>query len=157
MKTIWKEVHGREVVESCEILEYPEAELEEGRKFFDANMQALASKMGVTLDQLKQLQGIDDEKYAEQKALYAEKAAAAKLVLYAIIEKEGLKVEDEEYQTLLKNYVMSSGKTEEAFIETYGKDTIERDIMLERVVKIIMDNAYMVEATPTPTPAAGEE
>lgn len=139
-----------QVVESSEILEYPEAELEAGRQLFDMNMQALAAKMGVTLEQLKQLQGTDDEKYAEQRALYGEKAAAAKMVLNAIVEKEGFKVEDEEYQTLFKNYVQQSGKTEEAFIEAYGEDTIERDIMLRRVVKLIMDNAYMVEATPTP-------
>lgn len=145
-----------QVVDSCEILEYPESEVEAGRELFDKNMKLFAQQVGMTLEQLMQVQGLDDDGYAEQQDYYAHQSAAASLVLKAIIEKEGFTTEDSEYQELYKKYLSESGKTEEEFIEANGEDVIQRNIMLERVMKIIMDNAVFVEATPTPAGAAAE-
>ncbi len=73
----------------------------------------------------------------------------------AIESAEGLSNEDEEYHTLLDQYVADSGMDQDAFISYYGMFNVEQTIMMKRISDLIIDNATVSEKVAEAGEASG--
>lgn len=97
--------------------------------------------------------GMDEETFDAEIKKAAELQVKQKYVLEAISKEEGLKVTDEEYTKSLADYAKNYGyDTPEEFEKAYGKENVNKTILLDKALAVIKDNAVEVEATPTPEP-----
>lgn len=155
-ETALKSAAIQTAVSNAEILEYPQEELDEAAKLYEQNLLSIAQMYGMGLEDLLEAQGISEEDYEKQKKEYAESIAASTLVMQAIAKEEGLTEKDKEYKDTLASYMEGSGLSEEEFLKQYGEDSVKKTIMMERVCKIIIDNAKVEEVSSDAEPAPAE-
>ena len=104
------------VVEGSTINQYPEKLVEFGSAVYANQLESYCQYYNVSLDDYLSTVGSSKEEYEEQKKNYGENLAAQLLVMAAIESAEGLSNEDDEYHTLLEQYVTDSGMDQDAFI-----------------------------------------
>lgn len=138
------------VVEGSTVNQYPEKLVEFGSAVYANQLESYCTYMNVSLEDYLNTVGSSQEEYEEQKKSYGENLAAQLLVMAAIESAEGLSNEDEEYNTLLEQYVTDSGMDQEAFISYYGTFNVEQTIMMKRISDIIIANATVSEKVAEP-------
>lgn len=129
------------VLDNAVINEYPEEVVEYGVKIYKSQFETYAAYSGVTVEEFVESQGMTAEQYEEQSKTYGNSVAAQILVANAIAEKENLKTGDEEYKTILQEYLDSYEMTEEEFFEQNNKANVDQTILLDRVNNLIIKNA----------------
>lgn len=146
-----------QIVEETEVLKYPEEELNAQVKALDENYRAMAENYGYDdwdkfLDEYFK---VDQAEYDEQIKLYAENVVKQEMIIYAISEKEGIKVSDEEYQSYLDEMLTESGfEDEDAFKEYTGMTLkeyaenykLDRDLLLTKELDAIYERLEKTEA-----------
>ena len=99
-------------------------------------------------DYLTDTLGVTQEQFDEQVELYAKELVKQEMIIYAIAEKEGLSVSDEEYDTYLDNMLASSGFQDEAAfkeytgmsLKKYAKTyNLDRDLLLTKELDTIYE------------------
>lgn len=139
----------QQVVGEAEVKDYPDSLMEYGVKLFKNQIEAYAQYAKVELAEYIKSQGISEEEFEEQAEDTGKNIVKQMLVLNAIAQKEGIKEGDEEYKEVLQGYIEASGGiTEEEFFKTNNKSNVDQSILLERVCKLILDNATINEVTP---------
>ncbi len=133
------------VVEGSTINQYPEKLVEFGSAVYANQLESYCQYYNVSLDDYLSTVGSSKEEYEEQKKNYGENLAAQLLVMAAIESAEGLSNEDDEYHTLLEQYVTDSGMDQDAFISYYGTFNVEQTIMMKRISDLIIANATVSE------------
>lgn len=63
------------------------------------------------------------------------------LTMQAIANREGLNVEDEEFETLMQDMADQNGQTLEAFKEANNLEILREDLMVEKVQDFLIENA----------------
>ena len=90
----------------------------------------------ITFEQMLQMSGINGIDGLKE---YTKEFILSELVVYAVIQAEGLKITDEEYAALISELVESTGKTEAEVIEYYGgEDAIKKNMLLDKVDKLVV-------------------
>lgn len=135
------------VVDGCTINEYPDTLVEMGKKLYTNQAETYAKYAGMELDDFIESSGITKEEFEENAQEYGKDVAAQALVCQAICDAEGFAIGDEAYQEALENMLTEYGCTEEELIQSYGQDNVEQSIMVNRVSKLILDNAVIEEVT----------
>lgn len=143
------------VVEGSTVNQYPEKLVEFGSAVYANQLEGYCKYYNVSLEDYLSTIGSSREEYEEQKKSYGENLAAQILVMAAIESAEGLSNEDEEYHTLLDQYVADSGMDQEAFISYYGMFNVEQTIMMKRISDLIIDNATVSEKVAEAGEASG--
>lgn len=133
------------VVEGCEILEYPEFLLEEGSNLFREEINGYAQMSGMELKDFLTSQEVTEEEFERQCQEFGKSIASQKLVMQAVKEAEGMKDSDEEAEELLEKYAQQAGMSSEELLEKYGREEIYQTITLERVCRVILENAVPQE------------
>ena len=84
---------------------------------------------------------------AEEAEKMAKDTVAREMVCFLIADKEGMTVSEEDYNAGVEKYV-SEGKadTAEALEKQYGKEAIEQNILLEKVLDFITESAVEVDS-----------
>lgn len=138
-----------QVVEGSEIKEYPESLVKQGEDTYQDQVESYAQMFGMEVEDYIEQLGMSQEEYDAQKEEYGKSITAARLVLQAIVKAEGYTVDDEDYKNRLAEYVEQQQTTEEEFLEQYGEDVVEEQIMMDRVLDLIMENAVVTEKQET--------
>ncbi len=141
------------IMASCEVAEYPEDEVEAEKQgmidYYTAYAEYYASYFGFdTETALAYFFGMEStealETYAEE---YAYNITKNKMILQKIASIEGIEVTEEDYKTQGLDYAISYGYEDLATFETdYGKEEIERVILLDMVMDYLLAQSVIVDA-----------
>ena len=133
------------VLENSEVNEYPEEVVQYGRYYYDQLLKSYCQQSGITLEQYMEAKNMTADDYKEMQTAYAQSMAGQLLILAAIEKAEGISAEDQQYQESLKELIEASGVDEDTFFSYYERFSVEQSLMLERINKIIVDNAVVTE------------
>ena len=139
-----------QIVEETEVFQYPEEEVEEQVALLNDTYRDMAENYGYEdWDEfLDQYFAIDQTEYDEQIRVYAESIVKQEMIIYAIAQKEGIEVTEEEYQSYIEEMLASSGFSDEDAFEEYAGMTIDeyaetykldRDLLLTKELDTIYD------------------
>lgn len=130
------------VLESSEVLEYPEKDIEDAVAAFKDSMQLYADQAEMTLDEFVESQEISQEEFEELCLQYAQGKVKQNLIVQGIMDAEGLSLDDKESLELQEQLVelMGAGDLAE-LIDIYGQDHVNESIALLRVEDLIVENA----------------
>lgn len=140
------------IVENSTIKGYPQDEIDSYVENMTSYYESIASAWGYSLDDfLSSMYGYTPEEFEKEANTLAEATIARQMICKLIAKAEGMTVTDEEYQEGLKAYAEeyssdSKTYTAESFEEEYGKDVVEENILLEKVLDFITESAVEVEA-----------
>ena len=134
-----------QVVESSEVIKYPEDEVNKYVEEIEAQYQAMADNNGMELKDLWEQYGIKSEKeYNTENKETAQAYVKEQMVMYDIAEKEDLSYTDEEEDELRTQLEDAGYQDDETFVETFGQDMdtyIELALTFNKVGEFIYDNA----------------
>ena len=133
------------VLENSEVNEYPEEVVQYGRYYYDQLLKSYCQHSGITLEQYMEAKNMTADDYKEMQTAYAQSMAGQLLIMAAIEKAEGISAEDQQYQESLKELIEASGVDEDTFFSYYERFSVEQSLMLERINKIIVDNAVVTE------------
>lgn len=145
------------VVDGCTINEYPEPLVEIGKKVYKDAIEEDAAYVSMSVEDYVTAMGSTMEDYEANMEEYGKNIAARSMICYAISEKEGFALGDEDYQARLQKLCEDMQCTEEELIAYNGQDIVEQNIMLNRVVDFIMENANVIEITSNDAALQGTE
>ena len=111
---------------------------------------AYLQNYGISLDDYLE-QYADRATYNQEKATYAGTMAKSALLLDAVKEAEGWTTDDQDYQQILNDEAANANMSQEDFLKAandyYGEDTVVRNIMMERMINMVLDNATVNTVT----------
>lgn len=116
-----------------------EAAVEQQYQSLLDNYNAMMSMYGMTLADYVKMFGMTEEQFQEELRVTAEKAVQEQLLVAAIADAEGLKVDDTDRAKLAEQY-NTDIKTLQ---DTYGEESVDETAMVYKVVGFIKDNAVV--------------
>lgn len=139
------------VVSSSKVKKYPEKELSDAKADVKKQFESYASQSGADVATLRSQMGLSDNKdYNNYIAEQAKGTVKNELVVYYIVQKEGIKL-DADSADELEKLIEKSGLTDETFESQYGqsikeyvkenKHTYEVSMLTEKVTDFIYKNA----------------
>lgn len=141
------------IVSASEVIKYPDKEVQGVIDSTVAEYKGYAEQYEMEyLEFLQQYVGVEDEAdFNAQVADYAKVLVKEEMILYYIAEKEDLDITKDEYKQFITDTLADYGYTEESFKETQGKtyedavgkDTIERQLFLNKVQDFILSKAVV--------------
>ena len=144
-QTLWSEA-----VENAEVKKYPEDSIKTEQKAIIEQYKVMAQNYNMEWeDFLKTYMQTTDKEFKKQAKTYAESVAKQKLVLYAIADKEDLKISDKDYKARLEELLKNAGMTEKQFKEQYNmtleeyaeQNDFKSNFLSEKVNDFIYKNA----------------
>ena len=141
---------------------YPEAELERVQNEFIEEYQNYADQYGMEYaDFIEQQTGMSEEEFNKQIEEYSKSIVLQEMVLYYMVDKEGIKISKDEYENYISEQLTSMGMTEDSFETAYGQsfedymteDMIRRYIYTDKVTQLLLDNAVQVDELSEPDDA----
>lgn len=141
------------VMESFEVIKYPESELEYYKNMMYNAYESYAEQNNYySLEYFLRIEyGKPIEVFEEETEEYAKDVVKELLVLYTIKKAEGISVSDEEYAAAISSYVSSAetfldgdasgSMSADELEEYYGKETIENAALREKVIRLIAESA----------------
>ena len=139
----------QKVVDSTEILAFPEAVLSDLAKDYDEYMEGEAELYEKSLEDYVSEMGMDMAQYKEMRDTQVRYEARERLILEALVDAEGVTEEDPEYveqvSKLEEDYMM----TREELEENYGSDVIQ-DYIFSNIVQGRILSYANIKTTETP-------
>ncbi len=122
-------------------------------------VKTYASYFGMEFEDFLSAQGFTEETFEEEAAGYAENQAKVLYICQAIIDAENITITDEEGEELMADYMVQYGvDTLEALREALnGGDEVDKAIVTEKALQIVIDNATITETEAEEAPAEEAE
>lgn len=149
---LWNQISA-----SSEVKKYPEKEINAYKEKTETQMKEYAKQQNMELDKfIKQTYGVEKKEFDKQMQSSAEQFIKSELIIYAIADKENLKVTDKDLEEYKENQLKMIGYTEEQFeaqagqtFEEYmgGKEQMESAVLYEKVMDFVTDNAKVEKAS----------
>lgn len=131
------------ILEDSEIKSYPDVLIDEYKASLKEEFNYYASISGIELEAfLNQYYQMTLEQFEVEAQTYAENRASLEMILQAIIDKENIKLSNDEYQEGIEKYFTELGiTTEEQLFEYVTEDEIRKNLLLEKAFEFISDSA----------------
>ena len=134
------------VVDSSEVLEYPQEDIEKQKKEYRKITQRFADQAKMELEEFVKLQNMTMEQFEASTQQYAELIVKQDLVIQAILDAENISLNDEECLEIQEELIKNSGSKDLAeMIDRYGQEGVDEAIGLLRVEDFILKNAKINE------------
>ena len=146
------------VMDNSEARSYPEGFVDEELTRIKEEYQSYADMYGMTMDEFREtFLGYTEEEMNTEFEEEAKSAVFEKLIAYAILEKEGIKISKSDFKDYLSGLLEESGYTEETFKEDYEMSIEEyaeqydmyTEFVLDQAKDIMYKNATAVPASET--------
>ena len=125
-------------------MDIPEAMIETTQRQMLEEFEQRIAGQGLTFDQYKMFTGTDEDKLLEQIRPQAELRIKSRLVLEAVVEAEGIKASDEDFdkeiEKVAEAYRMEKDKAADMIGEE-GKEEIMKDLAVTKAAEFVRDNA----------------
>lgn len=142
----------RKVIDGSTVSEYPEQQVTERvQKMVDSVTQAAESN-GMDLASYLQNFGYDEESFKSQVQESVETYIRERMIILTIAGKEGIKATESEVEAKKQELLDQTGISDiETLKSTYGyeDDDFEYEIIYNKIVDLVYENAKAVEATDT--------
>lgn len=142
----------RKVIDGSTVSEYPEQQVTERvQKMVDSVTQAAESN-GMDLASYLQNFGYDEESFKSQVQESVETYIRERMIILTIAGKEGIKATESEVEAKKQELLDQTGISDiETLKSTYGyeEDDFEYEIIYNKIVDLVYENAKAVEATDT--------
>ncbi len=141
---IWETVMG-----NCEILGYPEAELDAEEQSFRNYYEQYAAYYNMTLDAFITANNMTNEQFEELLSTWAKSNIEYLMVASVIADAEDITVSDEEYQHEVESFLAGNGfssvedyesQYNEDFDDVNGKN-IRNNLLINKVVDFLLENS----------------
>jgi trigger factor len=154
MNEAWKKVS-----DAAEVKEYPEDIYQEYYDTQYEQYETYATSYGFdTLEAYIEESGSTMEEFEASLKEYAEMSVKNELAFRLIAEKEGIEITEEAYKEAIEEYAEQYGyEDSESFVTQVGKSNIVKQMLWEKVIEVILDNAVDVKATSAPTTEAATQ
>ncbi|MBN7772809.1 trigger factor [Clostridium aminobutyricum] len=137
------------VVDNAKVLKYPDKELKDIKETIKTQYEPYAEQYGMEYaDFMEQMLGMTEDEYAKT-------IVHQEMVIYSIARKEGITINDSEYDKLLKDYMKEQNITSDkefkaqygaSFEEYVGKANLMKSFMMEKVLDFVVDQSVKVPA-----------
>ncbi|MDO4678601.1 MAG: trigger factor [Eubacteriales bacterium] len=135
-----------QVVDSSEVLEYPQEDIEKQKKEYKKITQRFADQAEMELEEFVESQNMTMEQFEASMQQYAELIVKQDLVIQAILDAENISLNDEECLEIQDELIKNSGSKDLAeMIDRYGQEGVDEAIGLLRVEDFILKNAKINE------------
>ena len=132
----------QQVMDNCTFAELPQDKVDEEVENMYNSYEQYAGYYGLEMADFLEQMGMSEEDFRTELTSYAENLVKRNLVFNAIVEKEGLTVSDDEYEKTAEEKATDYGyESKDAMEEALGADTIREDILWDKVLTLIADNA----------------
>ncbi|MBO4863252.1 MAG: trigger factor [Eubacterium sp.] len=142
----------QKVLDSSDISEYPEQEVNERIQTLIDSVTETAESNGIDLATYLSYYGYDEEGFKDQIKTSVQEYIREKMVILTIAETEGITATDEEIEAKKQELLDQTGMTDiETFKQSYGytEEDFSYEIIYNKIVDFIYNNAVQVEATGT--------
>lgn len=146
---IWQKYY-----DSCEVIKYPQKELDGMKEQQREYYESLAAAYGTDFDELLSAMSMTAEDFDAQIEEYAKSMIAQDMALYALARAEGIEADEESIEEA-KQYVLEAQgvETEEELRDNYGIDfddpslanSIEMNAILQKTLDFLLENAEKAE------------
>jgi trigger factor len=140
-------------------VELPDSLIEDETSHRMRHAEDQASRYGLTLDQMLEIQGWDRERLAEDNRQHALRAIKADLVLESVARAEELDVTAEEIGTQIGTLAQAYDRDPKELAKQLDRSgqivTLAGDIIRSKALDIIVDHADITEETPSPDEGDG--
>lgn len=141
-----------QVVEGSKIKEYPKAYVDAMKKQLNTSIQGYLSQQGVTMDDYLAQGNLTKDDYEEQVDKTAKENVGGQVVYNAIMQAEGMEIEDGDYKKELDSYLKNYNAQKEddldsTFQSVYGtkaKNIIYSDLIYNKVADYLVSNVKEV-------------
>jgi trigger factor len=136
------------VLTNSEVMEYPEADLENASNEYKKQVMSYNNDSDMTLEEFIESQGLTVESFNDQCRQYAESKVKQNLIIQGIMDAEGLSLEDEQCLAIQDQLVEDMGVSSLAeLIDAYGQTMIDEAIGLLRVEDFIVEHAVLEDVS----------
>lgn len=159
-KNTYKESLISTIFADCKLGDLPEDKLEEEfntmYNYYKSTYESYAAMYSMTYEEFLKNYEMTDAELQEYCHEYAEYNVKYIVIMCTIAAKEGLAIDQEEYNKNVSEYFEESGyESLSEFEEAYGQDYLLESIMVDKVAEYLMENNEMVVSeTPSQTEAA---
>lgn len=137
-----------QVLESSEIIEFPEEDINDCIAEFKRQVESYADQAGMELLEFVESQGYTEESFEDECRQYAEYKVKQNLIVQGIMDAEGIRLDDEECLAIQDELIQNYGKQSLAdLVDEYGQVAVDESIGLLRVEHFIVENAEITELT----------
>ena len=134
------------VYEECEVIEYPEKDLEEAEAEYRDMYTEYVEEAGMTMEEFVESQGMTMEEFEDDCQIYAEEKVKQNLILQGIMDAEGMSLDDPECLEYQESLISDYGAADLAeLIDWFGQAAVDESIALLRVENFIVENAVINE------------
>lgn len=134
------------VLQSSEIIEFPEEEIENSIAEFKRQVEVYAKQANMELKDFVESQGYTEESFEAECRQYAEYKVKQNLIIQGIMDAEGLSLDDKECLAIQDELIKNYGVKDLAdLIDQYGQVNVDESIGLLRVEQFIVDQAKVTE------------
>lgn len=129
---------------ASEVIEYPQKDIDNFINQYKKIIEMYASQAGMDLEQFIQAQGYTEENFEKDCRQYAEYVVKQNMIVQAIMDAEGLSLNDPECLEIQDQLIEENGAADLAeLLDTYGQESVDQSIGLLRVENFIVDNAVI--------------
>ena len=142
----------QKVIESSEVSEYPEQEVNERIDSLISNVTESAESNGIDLGTYLSYYGMDEEGFKEQVKTSVETYIREKMIVLTIADKENITAADDEVEAKKQELLDQTGMTDiEQLKAAYGytDEDFSYEIIYKKIVDLVYNNAVQVEASAT--------
>lgn len=135
-----------QIVDSSEVLEYPEEDVEKEKEEYQKMIQLYADQAQIELKDFVKSQGMTMEQFQDEMQRYAEIMVKQNMILQTILDAENISLDDEECLKIQDQLIVDMGVKDLAeLIDKYGQESVDEAIALVRVEDFILKNAVINE------------
>ena len=129
------------VLENSEITRMPQGEIDRCVEEFYTRYTTEAETYGMTLEQYVSESGITMADFTMYASQYAENTVIGDLLMYSIARAENIIVSDEEYVTMISEYIDPETGSIAELEEQYGKETLMYSLVCDKVYEFLVEHA----------------
>ena len=145
MSNVWTTV-----MDSCEVIEYPQEDIDQAMKLFEDNLNEYAKQQNMEPEAFLETQGMTREQFDEQNKSFSEYTVKQNLVVQAIMDAEKMTLADDRSEDAKKELAANYGVYDISdLVKEFGQETVNQSIALTRVSDFILDNAKVESSIKT--------
>lgn len=135
------------IIENTEVISVPQEEIDASTQKMIETYTGYAKYYNKTLDEfLSEALGMDYDTFYAQAKEYSEKSVEQELILYSIVHAENIKLTDKDYDEGLKRLAEENNTTVEELESQNDFELLWENVMWDKVMTFLTDNAVAVEA-----------
>lgn len=144
-----KQSAWEQLLVGSEVTEYPQQDLDDAEAECRQDVEIYADQAGMELDAFLESQGVTKESFEELCQQYAQAKVKQNLIVQAIMDAEGMSLNDDESLAIQEQLIAQLGAESMAdLVDLYGQEMVDESVGILRVENFILENATIVENGP---------